>query len=57
MRKDRIPAQNVQKVGGPRKVRCTNCRSEYALPIRAGKKLVYECPKCGRQFSFQNMGD
>jgi Zn finger protein HypA/HybF involved in hydrogenase expression len=57
MRKDRVPAQNVRddRVGGPRKLRCTHCRSEFALPIRNGKKLVYHCPKCQTEFVFQSV--
>lgn len=59
MRKSRVPAQNVKdnRVGGPRKVRCVYCKSEYAIPIRNGRKLVYECPKCHRQFTFQVIND
>lgn len=54
MRKDRVPAQNVKdnRVGGPRKMRCTRCKSEYALPVRNGKTLVYHCPKCKTEFVY-----
>lgn len=57
MRKDRVPAQNVKdpRVGGPRKMRCTHCISEYALPLRNGKQLVYECPKCKTQYTYSPM--
>lgn len=57
MRKDRVPAQNVKddRVGGPRKMRCTHCRSEYALPVRNGRKLVYECPKCKTQYTYNGI--
>lgn len=59
MRKERVPAQNVKdsRVGGPRKLRCTACLSEYALPVRAGKQKVYECPKCHRQYVVNKMDD
>lgn len=57
MRKDRIPAQNARdnRIGGPRKLRCIHCRSEYALPVRSGKKMVFECPKCHTQYDFKNI--
>ncbi len=56
MRKERIhaPDFNVRndRIGGARKMRCMTCRSEFAVPVRAGKKIVYECPKCHRQYTF-----
>ena len=56
MRKGLVPAQSAgNKKAGGRKVRCTKCLSEYALPVRNGKVLVYECPKCHTQYTFQTM--
>lgn len=56
MRKQRVHAPDfnpkTDKIGGPRKMRCTHCRSEYAVPVRNQKKLVYECPKCHTQYTF-----
>lgn len=61
MRKERIPAPNLKplsdRVGGPRKLRCIYCKSEYALPVRSGRDLVYECSKCHRQFTFKSVAD